>query len=65
MVDPGVSSPYSAGADHGYLTSLPAAVGLAIAAFRLFGRLFAILIVLVLLLILAHALFGVDRLSEA
>ena len=31
VVDPGVSSPYSAGGDHGYLTSLPAAVGLAIA----------------------------------
>src|SRR6202789_2229453 len=30
VVDPGVSSPYSAGGDHGYLTSLPAAVGLAI-----------------------------------
>ena len=30
VVDPGVCSPYSAGADHGYLTSLPAAVGLAI-----------------------------------
>ena len=30
VVDPGASSPYSAGGDHGYLTSLPAAVGLAI-----------------------------------
>src|SRR3984957_4968707 len=30
VVDPGASSPYSAGGDHGYLTSLPAAGGLAV-----------------------------------